>query len=70
MTKIGIIGGSGLYKIGELEEAGDVDVSTPYRETSFPLRIGKIMGIPVAFISRHGWEHTVPPTKVNSRANI
>jgi len=39
MTKIGIIGGSGLYNVKELEEAGDVDVHTPYGETSSPLRI-------------------------------
>lgn len=70
MTKIGIIGGSGLYKIEELEEAGDVDVFTPYGETSSPLRIGKIQGIPVAFITRHGRDHTIPPTQVNFRANI
>lgn len=70
MPKIGIIGGSGLYKIEEVEEAADVDVSTPYGETSSPLRIGKIKGINVAFISRHGREHTIPPTQVNFRANI
>ncbi len=70
MTKIGIIGGSGLYNVKELEEAGDVEVSTPYGETSSPLRIGKIQGIHVAFISRHGRDHTIPPTQVNFRANI
>ena len=70
MTKIGIIGGSGLYNVKELEEAGDVDVHTPYGETSSPLRIGKIYGTNVAFISRHGREHTIPPTQVNFRANI
>ncbi|MDO8656171.1 MAG: S-methyl-5'-thioadenosine phosphorylase [Nanoarchaeota archaeon] len=70
MTKIGVIGGSGLYNVKELEEAGDVDVHTPYGETSSPLRIGKIHGTNVAFISRHGREHTIPPTQVNFRANI
>lgn len=70
MTKIGIIGGSGLYKMGELEEASDVDVSTPYGETSSPLRIGKIHRTHVAFIARHGRDHTIPPTHVNFRANI
>ncbi len=70
MTKIGIIGGSGLYNIKELEEASDVDVSTPFGETSSPLRIGKIAMTQVAFISRHGRDHTIPPTQVNFRANI
>ncbi len=70
MAKIGVIGGSGLYKIEELEEAGDIDVSTPYGETSSPLRVGTIKGMPVAFISRHGRDHTIPPTQVNFRANI
>lgn len=70
MTKIGIIGGSGLYNVKELEESADVDVSTPYGETSSPLRIGKIQGVHVAFIARHGRDHTIPPTQVNFRANI
>lgn len=70
MTKIGIIGGSGLYNVKELEDASDVDVGTPYGETSSSLRIGKIKGVQVAFISRHGRDHTIPPTQVNFRANI
>lgn len=70
MTKIGIIGGSGLYNVKELEEAQDVEINTPYGKPSALLRTGKIKGVEVAFIARHGREHTIPPTQVNFRANI
>ncbi len=70
MVKIGIIGGSGLYNVKELEEVGDVDTPPIYGKPSAPLRTGKINGIDVVFLARHGREHTIPPTQVNFRANI
>jgi 5'-methylthioadenosine phosphorylase len=70
MVKIGIIGGSGLYKINELENARDVVMETIYGTPSSPLKVGKIHGIDVVFLSRHGLEHTITPTHVNNRANI
>lgn len=70
MVKIGIIGGSGLDDPDILKGAKDVDVDTPYGAPSSPLKVGKIKGVDVVLLARHGREHTVPPTHVNFRANI
>ncbi|MBW3004097.1 S-methyl-5'-thioadenosine phosphorylase [Candidatus Woesearchaeota archaeon] len=70
MVKIGIIGGSGLDNPNILEDAKDLDVMTPYGAPSSSLKLGKIKGIDVVLIARHGREHTIPPTQVNFRANI
>ena len=68
--KIGIIGGSGLDDPHMMEDPSDEAVSTPYGEPSSPLKHGKIGGIPVVLLARHGREHTIPPAQVNYRANI
>jgi len=70
MVKIGIIGGSGLDNPEILKEAKDINVDTPYGKPSSPLKIGKIHGVDVVLLARHGREHTIPPTQVNYRANI
>ena len=70
MVKIGIIGGSGLDDPDILEEAKDLEVDTPFGKPSSALKIGKIKGVDVVLLARHGREHTVPPTQVNFRANI
>ncbi|MBN2459947.1 S-methyl-5'-thioadenosine phosphorylase [Candidatus Woesearchaeota archaeon] len=70
MVKIGIIGGSGLDNPDILKNAKDVKVKTPYGNPSSPLKTGKIGGVEVVILARHGREHTIPPTHVNSRANI
>ena len=70
MVKIGIIGGSGLDNPDILKNAKDKKVETPYGKPSSPLKIGKINGVDVVLIARHGREHTVTPTGVNFRANI
>ncbi len=70
MIKIGIIGGSGLDDPEILKEGKDLEVETPYGKPSSPLKSGKINDVDVVFIARHGREHTIPPTQVNSRANI
>lgn len=70
MVKIGIIGGSGLDDPSILDDAKDLEVSTPYGDPSSKLKIGKIKGVDVVLIARHGREHTIPPTQVNFRANI
>ena len=67
---IGIIGGSGLDNPDILSDARDERVATPWGEPHSPIRIGKIDGIEVALVARHGREHTVPPTSVNNRAHI
>ncbi|MBI2146557.1 S-methyl-5'-thioadenosine phosphorylase [Candidatus Woesearchaeota archaeon] len=70
MAKIGIIGGSGLYNLKELQDARDIEVPTSYGKPSAPLRTGTVNGVEVVFLARHGKEHTIPPTQVNFRANI
>ena len=70
MVKIGIIGGSGLDNPNIIEDARDVLVETPYAKPTSPLKIGKIKGVEVVLIARHGREHTIPPTQVNFRANM
>jgi 5'-methylthioadenosine phosphorylase len=70
MVKIGIIGGSGLDNPNILDNAEDLEVTTAFGKPSSSLKIGKIKGIDVVLLSRHGREHTIPPTQVNFRANI
>ena len=69
-TKIGIIGGSGLSKMGIIKDMEEIDVNTPFGNPSEKLIFGKVDGIDIAFLSRHGKNHTIPPHKVNNRANI
>lgn len=69
-AKIGIIGGSGFYNIGIIKDAEEMDVSTPFGKPSDKITIGKIEGVEVAFLSRHGKGHFIAPHKVNYRANI
>src|SRR3990167_3242186 len=70
MAKIGIIGGSGLDDPEILKDAKEIEVKTPYGNPSSPLSIGKINGIDVVILARHGRKHTIPPTQINFRANI
>ena len=70
MVKIGIIGGSGLDNPDILQNGKDIEVITQYGKPSSPLKIGKIEGVDVVILSRHGREHTTPPTYVNYKANI
>jgi len=70
MEKIGIIGGSGLGKLSLFEESHTETVNTPYGAPSSSLLSGKIENKDVIIISRHGREHTIPPSHVNYRANI
>lgn len=70
MAKIGIIGGSGLDDPQLMSDPNEVQVQTPYGAPSSPITSGKIQGTEVAIIARHGRKHTLPPFKVNYRANI
>ncbi len=70
MTKIGIIGGSGLDNPDILENPQDWAVDTPWGLPSAPLKHGTIAGVEVLLLARHGREHTLAPSKVNYRANI
>ena len=70
MVKIGIIGGSGLDNPDILEDVKEIEVDTPFGKPSSSLKVGKIKGVEVVLLARHGREHTIPPTQVNFRANI
>ena len=70
MIKIGIIGGSGLDNPEILQDAKDQDVETKFGKPSSPLKIGKINGVEVVLLARHGRKHEIPPTQVNNQANI
>lgn len=70
MSKIGIIGGSGLDNPDILERPQDHIVGTAWGAPSAPLRLGQIGAVDVVLLARHGREHTLPPSQVNYRANI
>lgn len=70
MVKIGIIGGSGLDDPKILRDGKEIEVDTPYGRPSSPLTTGKIKGVDVVILSRHGKKHTIMPSNVNYRANI
>lgn len=70
MTKLAIIGGTGLTSLKNLEIISRKIVHTPYGEPSAPLFHGLIAGKEVLFLARHGYAHTIPPHKVNYRANL
>jgi len=67
---IGIIGGSGLTQLANLEITHRQIVRTPYGEPSGPLTFGRIGAQEVAFLARHGYGHTLAPHEINYRANI
>jgi 5'-methylthioadenosine phosphorylase len=68
--RIGLIGGSGLYEIEGLEITKEVSISTPYGDPSSVYKIGTIGDTEIVFLPRHGIPHSIPPHKVNYRANI
>src|SRR5260221_2740518 len=67
---LGVIGGSGIYDLPEVEDARWEKVTTPWGDPSDQLRIGRIGDLPVAFLPRHGRGHRLSPTGINYRANI
>jgi len=70
MADIAVIGGSGLYKLPELEVTGREVVRTPYGDPSTALLYGVMAGQQIIFLPRHGYGHTIAPHKINYRANI
>lgn len=69
-AQIGIIGGSGLYKMSALTNVQEVNIETPFGKTSDALIYGELSGTPVLFLARHGRSHHLLPTEVPYRANI
>lgn len=70
MMAIGIIGGSGLTQLKDLNVAREELVDTPYSEKSVSLLCGALNGLDVVFLPRHGSNHSIPPHKINYRANL
>lgn len=69
-SPLGIIGGTGLATLDNLEITHRENQSTPYGQPSSPLIQGQLAGRPVVFLARHGLHHTLPPHKINYRANL
>jgi 5'-methylthioadenosine phosphorylase len=69
-AKVGIIGGSGLYGMEGIEGAREVSVSTPFGSPSGVFLLGRVEGVPVAFLARHGENHHLLPSEINYRANL
>jgi 5'-methylthioadenosine phosphorylase len=69
-TDIAVIGGTGVYESDILEDRRDVKIHTPYGSPSDVITLGLLKGRRIAFLSRHGRSHTIPPHNLPSRANI
>jgi 5'-methylthioadenosine phosphorylase len=67
---IGIIGGTGLYKVEDLKVLKKEWVETPFGRPSAPLTMGEWMGKKVVFLPRHGEHHEILPSEINFRANL
>jgi len=68
--ELAIIGGTGVYKLAALQDEQVLPGGTIYGEPSGPVRVGTFAGRTVAFLARHGEGHSVPPHKINYRANL
>ncbi len=67
---LGIIGGTGLTQLANLEVTRRQIVRTPFGDPSGALTFGRLNGRDIVFLARHGYGHTIPPHEVNYRANI
>lgn len=67
---IGVMGGSGLYAMEGLTDVQEQVVSTPFGAPSDAILTGKLNGVPVAFLARHGRSHSLIPSEIPFRANI
>ncbi|WP_290891421.1 S-methyl-5'-thioinosine phosphorylase [Arenimonas sp.] len=67
---LAVIGGTGVYRLANLQEAEAIEGDTPFGKPSGPVRVGRLRGRRVAFLARHGEGHSLPPHRVNYRANL
>jgi len=67
-AKIGVIGGSGLYDIEGMTDIEEVKVETPFGEPSDVITVGRLGGVGIAFLPRHGRGHRISPTDLPARA--
>jgi 5'-methylthioinosine phosphorylase len=68
--ELAVIGGTGLYRLAELEDVQTLQPETRYGMPSGPVRMGRLEGRRVAFLARHGEGHSLPPHRINYRANL
>lgn len=69
-AKIGVIGGSGLYHMEGMTEIEEIEVDTPFGKPSDTITVGKVEGVSMAFLPRHGRGHRISPSDLPVRANI
>ena len=69
-TRIGLLGGSGLYEFPGLSGGREEKLSTPFGDPSDAYVVGELAGVPVAFLARHGRGHRFSPSEINYRANL
>lgn len=69
-AKIGVIGGSGLYRMASMTDVEEVSIQTPFGDPSDAITLGEVSGVPIAFLPRHGRGHRISPTEIPVRANI
>ena len=67
---LAVIGGTGVYRLADLQDVDTREVDTRFGKPSSPIRIGTLLGQRVAFLARHGEGHSVPPHLINYRANL
>ncbi len=67
---LAVIGGTGVYRLADLQDVDTREVDTRFGKPSGPIRIGTLLGQRVAFLARHGEGHSVPPHLINYRANL
>src|SRR5579875_2088696 len=69
-AKIGVIGGSGLYRMEGMTEIEEVEIETPFGKPSDLITVGRVEGVSMAFLPRHGRGHRIAPSDLPVRANI
>ena len=67
---LAVIGGTGVYKLAQLDDVQTHEVQTRFGSPSGPVRVGTLLGHRVAFLARHGEGHSLPPHRINYRANL
>ena len=70
MSRIGVIGGTGLYQIDGMTNIKEISVETPFGRPSDVFMSGELDGREIVFLARHGRGHKISPTELNHRANI
>ena len=69
-ARVGLVGGSGVYDLAEVEGLEERHIDTPFGVPSDSYFVGELRGVPVAFLSRHARGHRWSPTEINYRANV